>query len=521
MSTQVVRVEQFTKGSLQNIGNELERAPGIDLRNPDIDSSLTHLNPDMHKPDDDPNWFKRFANILEATGATFNNKKGVCAFEGMIITADTAFFESLGWKRGEPAPEAVEEYFDVSYKWAVRFIGYKGTDVNILGAKVHYDEKTPHLQIDYVPIVESVKVKVYEKDENGKVKRNEHGSPIQKRDEKGKIVYERRNEPAVNRTEFWSQRGGKDSYAMMQDSYHENVGKKYNLGRGEKGSKAKHKTNHQKRAEDEKKLKENETKLNQQSVEIEENNKAIRESKRKANVLAAEIAEQTTAQETLTGSVQALQKQHDSLTRNIENDTRNAEKAHRECAREEAERNALINALAAENIPPRPVLPEKKDFDSWAYYHPLSDYKHGLSSGKKEQQEAYQADVIVPYENAVQEQKVWDEQYAPILSMKNELKNVKESLNQCKLDIQGKDRLLTETKAELEYANSEIHELKIQNGYLIHELTGDIPEDENPMNEIMQNMILGLDAETQERRDKIIEEIEVSEKEGNYYGYDV
>ena len=115
MSTQVVRVEQFTKGSLQNIGNELERAPGIDLRNPDIDSSLTHLNPDMHKPDDDPNWFKRFANILEATGATFNNKKGVCAFEGMIITADTAFFESLGWKRGEPAPEAVEEYFDVSY----------------------------------------------------------------------------------------------------------------------------------------------------------------------------------------------------------------------------------------------------------------------------------------------------------------------------------------------------------------------------------------------------------------------
>ena len=180
-----------------------------------------------------------------------------------MAAADTAFFESLGWKRGEPAPEAVEEYFNVSYQWAIQLIGYKGTDVNILGAKVHYDEKTPHLQIDYVPIVESVKVKVYEKDENGKVKRNEHGSPIQKRDANGKIMYEQKNEPTVNRTEFWAQRGGKNSYSLMQDSFHENVGKKYHLGRGEKGSKAKHKTNHQKRAEDEKKLNENEAKLNQ------------------------------------------------------------------------------------------------------------------------------------------------------------------------------------------------------------------------------------------------------------------
>ncbi|MBR2087591.1 MAG: hypothetical protein IJ906_10715 [Oscillospiraceae bacterium] len=136
MSTQVVRVERFAKGALQNVGNELERTPGIDMRNPDIDCALTHLNPDMHKPDDDPNWFKRFANILETTGATFVNKKGVWAFEGMVITSDLVFFESLGWKRGEPAPEAVEEFFNVSYQWAIQLIGYKGTDVNILGARV-------------------------------------------------------------------------------------------------------------------------------------------------------------------------------------------------------------------------------------------------------------------------------------------------------------------------------------------------------------------------------------------------
>ena len=514
MSIQVVRVEKFTKGSLQNIGNELERAPGIDLRNPDIDSGLTHLNPNMHKHNDSPNWFSRFDNILTATGATFNNNKGVCAFEGMIITSDTAFFESLGWKRGEPAPEAVEQFFDEAYKWAIEKIGYKGTDVNILGAKVHYDEKTPHLQIDYVPIVESVKVKVYEKDENGKVKRNENGSPVQKRDANGKIVYERRNEPTVNRTEFWAQRGGKNSYSLMQDSFYESVGEKYNLGRGEKGSKAKHKTNHQKRAEDEKKLKENEAKLNQQSAEIEENDKAIRESKRKANVLAAEIEEQEDAQKALTGSVQALQEQHDNLTRNIENDTRNAEKARRECARAEADRDVLINALAAENIPPRPTLPEKKDFDSWAYYHPLSDYKHGLSSGKREQQEAYQAEVIVPYENAVKAQKVWDEQYAPIASQSKEIEHLREELKDNQYLLNAKD-------AYINNANAEIHSLKTQNGYLLHELTGDIPEDENPMHETMQNMMLGLDAETQERREKIVDEIEETEKEVNGYGYEI
>ena len=514
MSTQVVRVEKFSRGSLQNIGNELERTPGIDLRNPDIDSSLTHLNPDMHKPTDDPNWFTRFSNILEATGATFNNKKGVCAFEGMIITSDTAFFEGLGWKRGEPAPEAVEQFFADAYKWAIEKIGYKGTDVNILGAKVHYDEKTPHLQIDYVPIVETVKVKVYEKDENGKVKRNENGSPIQARDDHGKIIYETKKQPTVNRTEFWQQRGGKNSYSLMQDDFHAKIGVKYDLGRGEKGSKAKHKTNHQKRAEDEQLMKENESKLKQQNIEIEEKNRLITESERQAEALAAEIAEQTTAQETLTGSVQALQEQHDDLTRNIENDTRNAEKARRECARAEAERDARVSTIAAENIPPRPALPEKKDLASWSYYHPLSDYKRGFSSGRKEQQEAYHAEVVVPYEDAVRAQKVWDEQYAPIVAQAKEIANLREELKENRLLLNTKDTYI-------DHANAKIHGLKIENGYLIHELTGDIPEEENPMNETMQNMMLGLDAETQERRDRIVEEIEKTEREGIYYGYEI
>ena len=81
----------------------------------------------------------------------------------MIITSDTAFFEQLGWKKGEETPYAVMEFFNRCYEFALQEIGYKGTDKNILSAVIHLDETTPHLQLYYIPIVDTAKKKVYEK----------------------------------------------------------------------------------------------------------------------------------------------------------------------------------------------------------------------------------------------------------------------------------------------------------------------------------------------------------------------
>jgi hypothetical protein len=172
-------------------------------------------------------------------------KKNATAFEGMVITSDKEYFESLGYVPGQAPPEKVKEFFDRSYEFAKQEIGFKGTDSNVLSACVHYDETTPHLQLYYVPVVDSWKDKVYEKDENGKVLKNENGSPIQARDDKGKIIYRdvvESEERRLNRTQFWQNKGGNKSYTQMQDRYYEQVSKDYGLGRGDKGSTKEHTT---------------------------------------------------------------------------------------------------------------------------------------------------------------------------------------------------------------------------------------------------------------------------------------
>lgn len=76
----------------------------------------------------------------------------------MVVTSDTEFFEKLGWRKGEEMPPSVIRFFaSQAYRFAVAGVGYHGTDKNILSVVVHVDEKTPHLQLYYVPIVDTWK----------------------------------------------------------------------------------------------------------------------------------------------------------------------------------------------------------------------------------------------------------------------------------------------------------------------------------------------------------------------------
>ncbi len=139
------------------------------------------------------------------------------------------------------------EFFNRCYEFALKKIGYKGTDKNVLSAVIHLDETTPHLQLYYIPIVDTTKKKVYEKDADGKVMRNKKGSPIQKKDERGKSVYEfiPLEQPKLCSSDFWGERGGQLSYGNMQDEFYEQVSVHYGLERGEVGSNKKHTTKYQ------------------------------------------------------------------------------------------------------------------------------------------------------------------------------------------------------------------------------------------------------------------------------------
>ena len=244
ISYQVVRIEQFNKGSLGKIGGETERT-SKHHRNEDIDSERTPLN--LYFKRSEGGLTAQWKKTMNELNATFREKKKSVAFEGMIITSGTEFFERLGWEKGEETPYAVMEFFNRCYEFALREIGYKGTDKNILSAVIHLDEKTPHLQLYYIPIVDTAKKKVYEKGADGKVLRNEKGSPIQKKDEHGKSVYEyvSLEQPKLCSSDFWGERGGQLSYGNLQDSFHEQIGVHYGLDRGEVGSNKKHTTKYQ------------------------------------------------------------------------------------------------------------------------------------------------------------------------------------------------------------------------------------------------------------------------------------
>ena len=245
MSTQVVRVQGYTKGSLANIGNECDRKPGVKHRNSDIDTSLSHLNHSYK--DCDLSFYSEFHQLLAMNNCEYKEKKNGIAFEGMIITADLEFFEKLGYSAGGKPPKDVCSFFDRAYNWALQQIGYNGTDRNILSAKVHYDEKTPHLHIYYLPMTNRWQEKVYAKDDNGKVLRTSKGSPVQAKDRNGKTIYKQvvNDTPKLSRTEFWRNKGGKNSYHYLQNSFHREIGQAYGLERGEIGSTRKHQTKHQ------------------------------------------------------------------------------------------------------------------------------------------------------------------------------------------------------------------------------------------------------------------------------------
>ena len=250
MSSQVVRVQGFSKGSLSGIGNEAERG-NVNHRNPDIDPERIHMN--MAFKSTEHGFYAEWNNIKKDLNAQGKETKNGIAFEGMVITAEAKFFEErFGWVKGEPMSPELVEYWRECYDWAVKEIGYQGTDRNIISAVVHADETSLHLQLYYVPITERWQEKVYAKGEDGKVLRTERGTPIQAKDENGKTIYRQVEDltaPKLSRTEFWRVRGGQTSYSQMQDRFHEEIGKRYGLERGEVGSNAKHRTKAQYEAE--------------------------------------------------------------------------------------------------------------------------------------------------------------------------------------------------------------------------------------------------------------------------------
>ena len=286
MSYQVLRIEKFSKGDLGKIGAETERTAKRH-RNEDIDKERTPLNYYFKKSDG--GLIAQWKKTMRDFGATFKETKTAVAFEGVVITSDQTFFEERGYVPGEPLPRELQKFFADSYVFVLRQIGYHGTDRNVLSAVVHQDETTPHLQLYYLPIVDEGRKKVYAKGADGKVLRNEKGSPVQAKDKNGKSIYKRTQlkQPKLCSSEFWEQRGAQTSFGNLQDEFYQQVACYYGLERGEVGSSKKHTTKYQwKKQQQEKELAEKKAALTQATAQIKEADKTLQD--KNANISAAE-----------------------------------------------------------------------------------------------------------------------------------------------------------------------------------------------------------------------------------------
>lgn len=185
-------------------------------------------------------------------------------------------------------PNEIKRFFDESLNFISNFVGKE----NIRYAAIHLDESTPHMHIYFTPVVNVVKRKVFELDENGHQLKHEITNkkgekklvPIQKKDKNGNNIYETVEGKFLNSDQFWKQKGGNASYTLLQDDYNEFIKSKgYNLFRGEIGGDKTHLTNAMKQQKE----------LNALNKEIRKENELLKEANKAENRFIDKVDKET------------------------------------------------------------------------------------------------------------------------------------------------------------------------------------------------------------------------------------
>ena len=193
-------------------------------RNEDIDSERTPLNYYFKKSEG--GLHAQWKQTMQDLNATFKETKKAVAFEGVIITSDKAFFEERGYVPGEPLPLELQKFFADSYAFLKRQIGYHGTRSRISCRRPCIwmrPRRTCSCTIS--PSSMKEEKRSTPKATDGKVLRNEKGSPVQAKDSNGKshLRETQLKQPKVCSSEFWEQRGAQISFGNLQDEFHEQV----------------------------------------------------------------------------------------------------------------------------------------------------------------------------------------------------------------------------------------------------------------------------------------------------------
>ena len=141
MSYAIIRNAKYKRENLKAVYRHNERK-NKNYSNKDIDKTKSYLNYALKEPEF--NYEKQIDKIREKydlKGQIKTVSNIVCEY---VITSDNDFFKRIGEKE-------TKRYFETAYKFVCE---YKDLgEQYILSAKVHYDERSPHMHLLFLPVV--------------------------------------------------------------------------------------------------------------------------------------------------------------------------------------------------------------------------------------------------------------------------------------------------------------------------------------------------------------------------------
>lgn len=135
------------KNKLSDVkGKEIEQDRKSDnLKNDDIDKSKTHLNYDLIQSN--LNLYQRVKNRVDAVRQNSRIQKNSVVMYSNVITVNKNEFQQWGTEKTKAYFQSVTEFFQNEF----------GKE-NVVSAKVHLDETTPHMHLHFVPISQEGKL---------------------------------------------------------------------------------------------------------------------------------------------------------------------------------------------------------------------------------------------------------------------------------------------------------------------------------------------------------------------------
>ncbi len=183
MSYLVCHMEKYKRQDVSPVEKENERDENYDSTNPQIDSERTKNNYHIIGPQG--KYIDFINKRIKSLNLSRKLRSDAIYMNSFVIGSDSEFFKTLSQYEQRLFFENCTDFFCDKY----------GRE-NIISAIVHEDETTPHMHLNFVPIV------------NGKLC--------------SKDLFD------------------KKKLSILQTEFHEVVGKKYGLKRGKEGSQAKH-----------------------------------------------------------------------------------------------------------------------------------------------------------------------------------------------------------------------------------------------------------------------------------------